>query len=87
MTLEDMSPFYGTPTPSNFIVSGAPLLSDRSSILSAKANNVSPVVNAAPITRSRRVRKVAGPSVTPTSYFSKESSGASYFVDDYFGIS
>jgi hypothetical protein len=86
MALEDRSPFYVNQLkPTMFIINGDSL-ANRPSMLSANARNTNPppLVTVAPV---RRVRKVAGPSVAPTSYFSKESSGNSYFVDDYFGIS
>ena len=86
MALEDMASFYGKPAPFNFIVRGGSL-ADRFSILSARSNNTSGIATAAPAAVGRRVRRVAGPSVATTSYFSKETSGASYFVDDYFGVS
>jgi hypothetical protein len=74
----------GGPAPSSS-VGNRSSLSNKASLLSPKDVNSRVRGIIGPITDGRRVRS-SEPSNLPSSYFSTESSGESYFVDGYFDL-
>ncbi len=74
----------GGPAPSSF-VGNRTSLSDKASLLSPRDVNSRVRGTISPVIDGRRVRS-SEPSNLPSSYFSTETSGESYFVDGYFDL-